>query len=323
MCRQLLHPLYHPNIMNKSKPPIYIIGAGAIGKALAVFLHLEGRHVTLIRGSIDDGSAGSLHIPVELPEGNTVEAEVPVSTLRNFKKFDGIILLTNKSFGNADLAAMLRPRSGDSPVVVLQNGLNVEQPFIDHGFPGIYRCVLLATSQQLSSGILKFRPVAASPVGIIRGDDQKLAPLISGIDNLYFPFVAETDIQPRIWTKAIVNSVFNSICPLLETDNGIFHRNATALALAMRVITECIAVAAGVGVHLEKENITDTLLMISKASDGQLISTYQDIINRRRTEIGTLNLAIVEIAGKLGKENAVKETKLLGELTSLKAATRL
>ncbi len=33
---------------------IYIIGSGAIGKALAVFLALENKKVTLIRGSIDN-----------------------------------------------------------------------------------------------------------------------------------------------------------------------------------------------------------------------------------------------------------------------------
>ena len=30
--------------------PIYIIGAGAVGKALAVLLHKEGKEVKLIRG---------------------------------------------------------------------------------------------------------------------------------------------------------------------------------------------------------------------------------------------------------------------------------
>ena len=33
---------------------IFIIGAGAVGKALAVFLKLEGRSVCIIRGSMDN-----------------------------------------------------------------------------------------------------------------------------------------------------------------------------------------------------------------------------------------------------------------------------
>ncbi|HCZ36261.1 MAG TPA: ketopantoate reductase, partial [Cytophagales bacterium] len=38
---------------------IYIIGAGAIGKALAVFLNRAGKNVTLVRGSVNDGSAST------------------------------------------------------------------------------------------------------------------------------------------------------------------------------------------------------------------------------------------------------------------------
>lgn len=34
-------------------PMIYIIGSGAIGKALAVFLQQENKPVILVRGSVD------------------------------------------------------------------------------------------------------------------------------------------------------------------------------------------------------------------------------------------------------------------------------
>lgn len=38
------------------------------------------------------------------------------------------------------------------------------------------------------------------------------------------------------------------------------------------------------------------VLAISKMSDGQKISTYQDILNKRETEIETLNLAVAKAA---------------------------
>jgi 2-dehydropantoate 2-reductase len=70
---------------------------------------------------------------------------------------------------------------------------------------------------------------------------------------------------------------------------------------------------------LDPAEVEENLLNISRSSDGQLISTLQDIRNKRRTEIETLNFEIVRIARSLGKENTVKETRLLGELTKLKA----
>jgi 2-dehydropantoate 2-reductase len=46
--------------------------------------------------------------------------------------------------------------------------------------------------------------------------------IILQLNNSHFQFRAEENIQPLIWKKAINNCIFNSICPLLETDNGSF-----------------------------------------------------------------------------------------------------
>jgi 2-dehydropantoate 2-reductase len=139
------------------------------------------------------------------------------------------------------------------------------------------------------------------------------------LNSPVFQFKAEPDIQATIWKKAIINSVFNSVCPLLETDNGIFHRDASVLGIAKRVIQECVAVAQESGIHLNAGEVEEGLLLISKSSEEQLISTLQDIRNKRKTEIETLNFAIVAVAKRLGKADMVMQTKLLGELTKLKS----
>jgi len=299
--------------------PIYIIGTGAIGKALAVFLKLDNKNVILIRGSVDDQSVRNETFQVELNDKTIVSASVQVNTLSNFNELNGIVVLTNKSFGNAQLAKSLKSKIKSSPLVVLQNGLGVEQSFIDNDFPEIYRCVLFATSQAISENTIRFKPVAISPVGTIKGSGTYLSNVVDALDNPYFHFKAVDEIQTIIWRKAIVNSVFNSVCPLLDIDNGIFHRNKPALSIANRVIRECVVIANETGVLLREEEVVESLVMISKASDGQLISTLQDIKNKRQTEIETLNFAIVDIARKMNKESLVTETKLLGELTRLKS----
>ena len=133
------------------KDNIYIIGAGAIGKALAVFLRLENRPVFILRGSVDDESIRSENISVELPGGARVSAAVEVGTLSGFARLDGIVVLASKSYGNDSLSQKLKGRTGNSPLVILQNGLGVERPFIDENYPRIYRCVLFATSQIVSA----------------------------------------------------------------------------------------------------------------------------------------------------------------------------
>ena len=298
---------------------IFIIGAGAIGKVLAVFLKLQGKNVVIIRGSTDNQSSYTQKIQVELSDTTSHEAVLEFSTLSNFHKLEGIIILTNKSYGNLQLSKALKEKVNNSPLVILQNGLGVEQAFIDLDFPEIYRCVLFATSQTITENKLRFKRVSVSRVGIIKGNSATLSNIVDVISSDHFQFQTEKDIQTIIWKKAIINCVFNSVCPLLEVDNGIFHRDEKVLDIAKRIITECVSIASEVHVVLKIEDVVENLLLISKASDGQLISTYQDIKNKRKTEIETLNFAIVNIAKTLGMEDAVAETKLLGELTKLKS----
>jgi 2-dehydropantoate 2-reductase len=294
---------------------VYIIGAGAIGKVLAVCLSTDGKKVVLLRGSVDNGKSHKENISVMLPSQEIIEAKVTIDTLSNYRIFEGLVVLCSKSYGNAALADALKNKIGDSSIVLLQNGLGVEQAFMD--FPSVYRCVLFVTSQPVSDTKLNFKPVAVSPIGrIIGGDEASLGHIAGLLNTPYFGFKAEPDIKPVIWKKAIVNTVFNSVCPLLETDNGIFHRNPQALQIAEGLVSECLCVAEEQGVHLNLAEVMESLLLISRSSDGRFISTLQDIRGHRPTEIATLNLAI---AGMAATEQTVIQTRLLGRLILLKS----
>jgi len=297
--------------------PIYIIGNGVIAKALAVALSIEGKKVTILRGSVDEEFVYQEHIEIEFDDEN-LSANVTISSLNHYQELDGIVLLTNKSFGNKALAGRLKSIIKRSPIVFLQNGLHIEESFIDQGFNELYRCVLLATSQSVAENKVRFKLVAPSPVGVIKGSENMLLSIVSNINTNIFSFRTETDIQTVIWKKVISNCVFNSICPLLETDNGVFHRNDSALRIAGTVISECLAVAVEHGIRLTTDEVLQNVLSISRMSDGQKISTYQDILNKRETEIETLNFAIVKAAAAKGNAQ-VPTTSLLGELIKIKS----
>lgn len=298
---------------------IYIIGSGAVGKALAVSLQHDGKNVVLLRGSIGDGPAYTENIRVLMPGKPALEATIEVSTLEHFAQLNGIIVLTNKSYGNPGIAERLKNKTKNSPIVLLQNGLGIEQVFLQNQFPEIYRCVLFITSQVNPSGEVSYKPVNISPIGTVKAHNSSLADVVNALNSDDFPFRAEPLIEPVIWKKAIVNCVFNSICPLLGVDNGIFKRDDAALGMAGRIIRECLLIAQAKGINLTDNEVTESLLTISELSNGQLISTLQDINNHRKTEIDTLNFAIVAMAKQLGKENLVTETRLLGELIKLKS----
>ena len=303
----------------KKSNKIYIIGAGAIGKALAVFLQSEKRDVQLVRGSIDNEQAYFEKIRLVYNQVETIEEEILVTTLSNLSEMNGIVLVTTKSFSNDIIAKKLKEKRGNFSIIIMQNGLNIEQPFEQVGLRNIYRCVLFTTSQISKDGDVMFKSVAPSAIGSLQGENGEVEELVRHINTARFQFRSEENILNLIWEKAIINCAFNSICPLLEIDNGIFHRNTKALSLAEVIVRECLDVAMEYQIALEEKAVYEKLLLISKRAEGQLISTYEDIRNGRKTEIDSLNLEMARLAEKIGKPELVKVTKFLGEMIMIKS----
>ena len=278
--------------------PIYIIGAGAVGRALAVFLQNEKRKVILVRGSSNEASPTTESIKVVHANGLELEASIDITSFDHVARLDGIVLVAVKAFANLELAQKLQSKSGRFSIVLLQNGLNVERAF--QSFDRLYRCVLFSSSQVREDGVLSFKPAADSPIGIVRGTEMELASITTAISTDNFSFKTDSDIQKVAWEKTIINCAFNSICPLLEQDNGIFQRDQKARALALKVLDECISVARKLHIKLDRQALEEKLMLISRTSEGQLISTYVDLLKNRRTEIDSLNLEIARIAEELG-----------------------
>ncbi|WP_341224427.1 2-dehydropantoate 2-reductase [uncultured Arcticibacterium sp.] len=296
---------------------IYIVGAGAIGKALSVFLQQENKDVSIIRGSVDHCPTERETIKVFNQKGEVFIQNISTTTFSQIAEINGIVLITTKTFANSFIANKLKGKKGNFSIILLQNGLNIEKPFGD--FKELYRCVLFSTSQVLENQEVSFKTVAPSPVGLINGNLNTLGRILSIINTSHFVFETETDILKHVWDKVIINCAFNSICPLLEVDNGVFKNNNEALKLARTVILECSNLASEYGIKTDAKGIEKKLMQISDRAKGQLISTYEDIRKNRRTEIDSLNLEISKLADELGKPEIVQTTTLLGKLIKLKS----
>ncbi len=298
---------------------IFVVGAGAVGMPLAVHLSSAGRNVLVVRASRDDVARN--RVPVAIRNGaDRVAASVEAVSLSRLSRLDGIVVVTAKAYANQAIAAALKGKTANGPLVIMQNGVGVEKPFLEGTDLALYRCVLYVTGQRLDENELSFRSIASSAIGRIRGSDAELQEVVQRLSTPEFPFHAEADIQKQVWKKAIVNAVFNSICPLLEVDNGVFARGGEAAKLAKEVIRECLQLTAAMKIALTEKELTEQVTIVSKGSDGQLISTLQDIRSGKETEIDALNLEMSRIAGSMEPPIDLRATDLLGRLIRAKAA---
>ena len=299
---------------------IYVIGSGSIGMPLAAFLSAKGAPVTAVRTSIDGTASSTIEVKVELPGGQSLQADVETISLSEIKRIEnGIVALTAKATANHAIAEKLKHRFAALPLVLMQNGLGVEQPFVDAQFTDIYRGVLYATGQTIGKYHYRFREVSESPLGVVGGDPTKAPSLVEHLSTPEFRFYYEKDLAAQAWKKAIINAAFNSICPLIDADNGIFHRDAGVAAIAEAVIAEASAIAARIGIRFAERELIEQLLLISRRANGQLISTLQDLNNGRETEIGFLNMEIARLGAALEPPIDTPITRVLGEMILAKS----
>ncbi|WP_020613587.1 ketopantoate reductase family protein [Sediminispirochaeta bajacaliforniensis] len=303
---------------------IYVIGSGSMGMPLAAFLSANNIQVTAVRTSVEGIPPTNESVTVELSAGKSLQANVKMVSLSEIESVDeGFLLLTAKATANSSIADSLKTKFSKLPIVVMQNGIGVEQAYIDAGFPKIYRCVLYATGQTIQKYHYRFREVSESPIGIVKGDTGEAQAIIDQISTPTFRFRYVESIDREAWKKAIINAAFNSICPLINVDNGIFHRDEHVAMIAEAIIDEASSVAAKIGIRFKERELFDQLLLISQRSDGQLISTLQDINNGRETEIEFLNLAIARIGNEMSPPIDARVTRILGEMILAKSKSTI
>ena len=270
-----------------------------------------------MRTSRNDVPKSKIEVTVQ-DASNRVTAPIETISLSNLARLDGTVAIATKSYTNQTIADLLKARKATGPLVIMQNGVGVEQPFLEAGFAAVCRSVLYVTSQLTSEFQFSFRPITASPIGIIEGPEAELAKCVAQLNTEAFPFRAEANIQKEIWKKAIINSVFNSICPLLEVDNGVFVRDEQTANLARQLVEECITLTDRLNIGLSETEVMKQIMLISTGSK-QLISTLQDIRNGRQTEIESLNLEIARLAASLQPPLYLPQTELLGKMILAKS----
>lgn len=303
--------------------PIYIIGTGAVGLPLAAFLAHEGRSVVAVRARDSSSAPGTRAVTVRGRAGDPLVVQVGVVPLAGLHSIEGLVVIATKAHANLAIVERLRALRHTGPLVLLQNGLGIEEPFLAGGTSDVYRGVLYLTSQESAPHDFTFRAITSCPVGVVRGSPAGLAEHVARLSTPHLQFHAEPGIDRAVWKKAIVNAVFNSICPLLDIDNGVFVRESSVAALAQEVVCECLTLARTRGVALTESELMDQIMQISRNSGGVLISTLQDIRRGRETEIESLNIAMARLAATSTPAVELSRTELLGRLILAKSRMRV
>ena len=284
-----------------------VFGAGALGSLVAARL-ATAHDVCLV--------ARSEHASVIRERGLRVRGRTDL-VQRSIVAVDGLddlgdeapdaVLVTVKSYDTETAVADLARYHATSTFVSLQNGLGNEAT-IAAGADRVLGAVI-------NQGVTFVRPgevlhagegeTTIGPyAGTTRGDADNVAAAFraGGLAAR-----AVDDIEPVLWTKAILNAAVNPLTALLRIETGaLLASDALSGAIEM-IVDESLRIASASDIELDRVEVLATIQAVIRATRDNRSSMLQDLERGRRTEIEAINGALVARARATGTPCPVNE----------------
>jgi len=287
---------------------IVIVGAGALGRLFGALLAQGGEDVCFVEldrevvAAINDKGVGVTGHDTAPEEISYHPARATVSG-RDITQCD-LLVMTVKSYHLYEaMLAVSHLVSDASPVICLLNGLGhievmervVERRNIITGFTN-----MAATA--FGPGLVVNDGIGKTKIGEY---DGTLSPRLLKISDTLNECSIETepvhDIISRLWCKVIVHAAINSVSAVVRERNGHLIECVESVSLLKRLIDEGEEIADACGVVLGATDLYEMLMASCRRTFNHLSPMLQDIINRRKTEVDSLN----GILYRYGRRNGV------------------
>ena len=276
-------------------PVVAVYGAGAVGCYFGARLAEAGAPVTLI--------ARQRHVDVIRAQGLLFESggrqhrvAVAADTGTDPIRQADIVLFCVKTRDTAPGAAELLPLLKPGAVVVsLQNGVDNVPRLREAGVDALGAVVYVAASMpgpghlvHAGRGDLVIGEYGARTPD---GAPSQRAVLATGLfERAGVGCKLVGDVRAELWTKLVMNCVFNAMSALARSRYGPLVERADTRAVARDLVDECVAVARAEGVAVaDADTLYEAALRLGQAMAPATSSTEQDISLGRPTEIDSLN----------------------------------
>jgi 2-dehydropantoate 2-reductase len=227
-----------------------------------------------------------------------------------------LIILTVKAFNTDQVSAQISKLMGANTYLILaQNGYGNYQAAAEN-IPEakIILGRVIFGAETLDAGISKVTAIAddvilGSPKNLI--DNELVSEFARLINEAGIPTRASDKVMQYLWGKIIFNSALNSLGAILEVPYGKLGETEYSKTLMGSIIREIFAVMEAMHEKTLWPNadsyLQDFYTKLIPVTAAHHASMLQDIQRGRRTEIESLNGAIVNLGKRLGIATPVNE----------------
>jgi len=297
---------------------IVILGAGAFGRLLGVFLSRGEHQVVLVDpdqevvAAMNDKGIGFMEADAVDPDAVSYVATTAFGHASEIDSCD-LVVLAVKSFNtlSAIQAAQHLVRA-TSPVVTLQTGLgNIETLERVVSRQNIIGGFTFMAATALGPGVVRQGGAGKTYLGELDGSiSERLSNVCTMFSECGLECTPVRRITGRLWSKVIVFSAINALSSILQVKNGQLLDDMESLTLLKRLVDEGRKVAEAQAVDLVFHDLYQLLFDGCRRTAQNLSSMLQDILAGKQTEIDDQCGALVRFGEQAGIATPTQQTML-------------
>jgi 2-dehydropantoate 2-reductase len=293
---------------------IVVVGAGAVGSFFGAMLARAGHQVTLIGRPAHVQAIETHGLQLDLAKTTAVETvRIPATTDLAVLRQADLVLFCVKSTDTAALAHSMAAQVAPQAIIMsLQNGVE-NAALIASALPNpVIPAVVYVATEITAPGCLKHHGRGELVIGTMQtprlsNAPQTLADIVALFASAQLPVHISQDVMVDLWSKLLINCVFNAISGLAQTSYGKLAAVPAIQTTQAALVRELIAVALADGTPLDEATAMQAVATITKTMAGQKSSTAQDMARSKPSEIDHLNGFVVRRGQALGVHTPVNQ----------------
>jgi len=296
---------------------ITIVGAGAVGGAVAAMLAEAGEQVFLLaagerRRRLERGglvvNGREYSMPVVDAEGAGMAADLVVVAVKQHHLAGAI----------SQMGCSVGP---ESIIMSLMNGVESEEQ-IGKAFGDdlVLPATIVGIDALREGRVITYSKKGKIFFGELTGQKTRRVGRVGALfDRAGIAYEIPSDIRRTIWWKFMINVGVNQASAALRAPYGVFQTPGEARLLMESAMAEVIAVASRLGIPLGEADLADWYAVLKGMSPEGKTSMLQDVEAGRKTEVEMFAGKVIELGRRLGVPTPVNE-KLFDLIRKIEAS---
>lgn len=281
-----------PDIVN-----ISIIGMGALGLLYGEYIsdHYPEGSITYV---MDQARVERYSNSTFLCNG--VEKKFNMVSVNQAKKVD-LILVAVKFNGLQDALALMKPCVGENTIIIsVLNGISSEEIIGEsYGAERLIYTVAQGMDAMKFENSLQYTRMGKLHIGAAEASQQENVRRVSEFfDYIKLPYVLESDIRYRMWSKFMLNVGVNQTCMVYNTTYSGAIKAGEPNRIMISAMREVLALANAEGIALTEKDINQYIEIIKTLSPEGTPSMGQDRINKKASEVEIFAGTVIKMARK-------------------------